>query len=362
MNAIYKWLAAASGLLLVGFLVWYFHTIVFYVLIAAVISLIGKPIVRGIRKLNILGKQIPMWIAAMVALLGVGMVFMSLGWFLVPILVEKVKVLSSFNPEHFGVILKETIKSIDDGINNMIPSVDFSISDALAAQIRPLFSSGIISNTINSLTLFVVDFIMAIFSVCFIAFFFLKDENLFVEGVVMLFPKKYGDNIRRSLNSITNLLIRYFIGICIESAIKLTVVAVALYFIGLDWNTALIIGAITAVLNVIPYIGPIIGGLFAFAIVTFSPPMGTELATLYWQIGLVLLIFQLIDNIILQPYIYSSSVKAEPLEIFIVILMAGYIAGVLGMLLAIPAYTVLRVIAKEFFNKFSLVQRLTEKM
>jgi predicted PurR-regulated permease PerM len=76
----------------------------------------------------------------------------------------------------------------------------------------------------------------------------------------------------------------------------------------------------------------------------------------------VFIIVQLIDNFVFQPLIFSNSVNAHPLEIFIVLLIAGSLGGILGMLLAIPGYTVLRVFAKEFFNKFRLVQKLTEKI
>ena len=75
-----------------------------------------------------------------------------------------------------------------------------------------------------------------------------------------------------------------------------------------------------------------------------------------------LLILKGLDDFVLQPTLYSSRVKAHPLEIFLVILIAGSLAGILGMLLAIPSYTVLRVFAKEFFSQFSLVRKLTEKI
>ena len=75
-----------------------------------------------------------------------------------------------------------------------------------------------------------------------------------------------------------------------------------------------------------------------------------------------LLIIKGFDDFVLQPTLYSERVKAHPLEIFIVILIAGSLAGIVGMLLAIPSYTVLRVFAKEFFSQFRLVQKLTEKI
>jgi predicted PurR-regulated permease PerM len=71
---------------------------------------------------------------------------------------------------------------------------------------------------------------------------------------------------------------------------------------------------------------------------------------------------QLLDNLLLIPFIFSNSVLAHPLEIFLVILMGSQLYGIIGMVLAIPTYTVIRVIAKEFLNKFKLVQKLTGKM
>jgi predicted PurR-regulated permease PerM len=80
-----------------------------------------------------------------------------------------------------------------------------------------------------------------------------------------------------------------------------------------------------------------------------------------WFLMILIAIFcftQLIDNILYQPIIYSSSIKAEPLEIFIVLLIAGHMAGPLGMIVAIPAYTVVRVIAFRFFPHIKAIQKL----
>jgi predicted PurR-regulated permease PerM len=71
---------------------------------------------------------------------------------------------------------------------------------------------------------------------------------------------------------------------------------------------------------------------------------------------------QMTDNFVLQPFIYSNSVKAHPLEIFIIILIAAKLGGITGMIIAIPAYTVIRVVAKEFLNQFKIVQKLTNSM
>jgi len=77
------------------------------------------------------------------------------------------------------------------------------------------------------------------------------------------------------------------------------------------------------------------------------------------SIIIVQAITNLIDNIVFQPVIFSNSVKAHPLEIFIVVLASGFAAGIPGMILGIPTYTVLRVFAREFFYNFKAVQKIT---
>lgn len=75
-----------------------------------------------------------------------------------------------------------------------------------------------------------------------------------------------------------------------------------------------------------------------------------------------LIFIKILDDFVLQPTLYSERVQAHPLEIFLVILIAGSMAGIWGMLLAIPSYTVLRVFAREFFSEYGLVKRLTGQM
>lgn len=362
MSPIYRWIAAGAGLLVAGYLVWYFQAIVLYILIAAVLSLMGKPLVTLLCRIKIGTRSVPKWLAAMATLIVMLVVIYGLSRALIPVVIEKVDQLASFNIEQFTAALGKPLAQVEEYINKFLPDNNFSMREYINTQLGPLFSTVSLGSSIASVTGWIVDLSIAVFSVSFITYFFLKDDRLFFEGIVILFPAKYEQNIGRALDSATTLLIRYFIGICIEMLIKLVCITVPLYLIGLEFNTALVIGVISAVLNVIPYIGPLIGAIAGCVIALLSPVPGVPATAILLPMIVVFIIFQLIDNIILQPYIYSSSVKAHPLEIFIVILMAGYIAGVLGMLFAIPAYTVIRVFAKEFFNNFRVVRKLTEKI
>jgi len=144
----------------------------------------------------------------------------------------------------------------------------------------------------------------------------------------------------------------------------------------LGFKNALLIGFFAALLNVIPYIGPILGVTFG-TIITISSSIEqstgieSELLTksfydgLLPQLGILVLIFaimQMLDNFIVQPNIFSKSVKAHPLEIFLIVLAGAKIGGVLGMVIAIPMYTIFRVIAKVFLSEFKVVQRITQDL
>jgi predicted PurR-regulated permease PerM len=129
--------------------------------------------------------------------------------------------------------------------------------------------------------------------------------------------------------------------------------AIGLSIFGIKY--ALTIALFAAVANLIPYLGPILGASFGI-IVGIST--GTELLTqqdylfLVIKIASVFSIVQVVDNIFLQPLIFSKSVKAHPLEIFIVIFAGASLAGIPGMIIAIPVYTVLRVSFGELYSGY----------
>jgi predicted PurR-regulated permease PerM len=130
-------------------------------------------------------------------------------------------------------------------------------------------------------------------------------------------------------------------------------------------ENAIVIAFLCAVLNIIPYIGPLIASVIA-AILTMLCHLGgdfqTEIlpVTIYVMIGFW--VVQIIDNNISSPLIFSNSVNSHPLEIFLVILIIGFLFGIIGMIIAIPFYTILKVFGKEFFPENKLIQLLTKNI
>jgi predicted PurR-regulated permease PerM len=181
----------------------------------------------------------------------------------------------------------------------------------------------------------------------------------------MWVPDKYVNNVTRALYSIKRLLTRYFIGIVIQSTCIMILVTIGMTIVGIELRQALVMGLILGIINVIPYVGPWLG-LFIAIIMGVASHMDQDFNTvvipLVFYMFLVEAIVHMIDNIVFQPVIFSSSVKAHPLEIFIVVLAAGFAAGVPGMILGIPAYTVIRVFAGEFFNNFKAIRKITSSL
>ena len=124
-------------------------------------------------------------------------------------------------------------------------------------------------------------------------------------------------------------------------------------------------GLILGIINVIPYVGPWLGLFIAIIMGVAShinQDINTVIIPLITYMIIVEAITHTIDNIVFQPVIFSNSVRAHPLEILVVVLASGFAAGIPGMIFGIPAYTVLRVFAREFFYNFKAVQKITSSL
>lgn len=359
-----KYLIGILATVVAVVLLWYFREIVGYIIISAVLAIIGSPLVKLMKKVRVRGRTVPGWLAALVVLLvlwGVGVAMFSI---FIPLIFNKLTALASVD---FSTIL-DSFEAPLHKFQNFLQEYfslnvsTLSISDSISAQVAKLFNPEKLNNFLGSIVSGVANTVVALFSVTFITFFFLKDDNLFLRIMLAVTPTRYEGNVRHALNSATSLLSRYFLGILAESTIMMLMVSLSLICCGYLPQNAFFIGLIVGVLNVIPYVGPWLGFGISLLVSMAFVGGGTTMTFIVLSLAITILAAQMIDNFLLQPLLYSNSVNAHPLEIFIVILMAGHFAGVVGMLFAIPAYTVLRVIAKEFFNHFKIVRKLTEKM
>jgi predicted PurR-regulated permease PerM len=204
--------------------------------------------------------------------------------------------------------------------------------------------------------------IVAFVAITFLAFYFLKDEGLFKETIKVMVPDQYEKRIRNVIHYFKMLLIRYFIGIILQSSIVLINITIGMTIVGFPFHQALVMGLLVGIFNVIPYVGPWLGGSVAVLMGVATAVTSTGYPVIWLLIVymvIVIALTQVIDNNLVQPMIYSRSVNAHPIEIFLVIFAVGSFAGIAGMILAVPAYTALRVFAREFFYNFGPVRKIT---
>jgi predicted PurR-regulated permease PerM len=236
--------------------------------------------------------------------------------------------------------------------------------DQIKDQALHYFSpSKIITQTVFYTVSLFGNILILLTSVTFIAFFFLKDEKLFGNGLKIIIPQKHFFKTDQAMKNIKKLLTRYFGGVLLQITIITIFLTTMLSFCGV--SNAFLIGFFSALINVIPYIGPLIGALFAI-MVTISSNLDADFYTtmlpLIYRVILIFAVMQACDGFLLQPYIFSNSVSAHPLEIFLIIIVGAQLGGAVGMVLAIPAYTIIRVVAAVFLQEFEIVRKMTDHL
>lgn len=358
------YLIKLGGAAIVLTLCWYFKNVLIYIIVAFVVSLIGRPIMQLLRKVKIKGKSAPNWLLAILTIVVLLALLLLIITQLIPMVSNIVKDASTMQELYY--FESNPIDKLNDWLIGLFPNLgeDFDISALLMEKIREIVNFNKVSGIVGSVASVVTSAFVALFAIVFISFFFLKEEGLFEKIISAFVPDKHELTLSKTLNEIKQLLSRYFVGLLIEMLGVALVDFLGLWLIArLNFSYAIGIAFIAGLLNVIPYVGPLIGEAIGVILgVLLKLGTGAGLDVNIWIFALIILTImmaaQLIDNFIYQPLIYSTSIKAHPLEIFIVLLMAGHIGGTIGMLVAIPAYTVVRVIAMRFFHRFKLIQRL----
>jgi predicted PurR-regulated permease PerM len=340
---------------------WYFSSIVAYVLVAAVISLIGRPVTNFLLRLKISGKSIPNSVAALLTLLGLGASAALLLALFAPLIIREVEVLSVVDYQKVGEKLSQQIQGSLQFLSHLNLSGDDRSNEAfLIAQVQDVISADGLSQLVNNIFSVVGNAFVALFSIVFISFFLLKDRELLRNVVLMATPDDYMDKVDHIMQRTSQLLSRYFVGLIVQISIVTLLIALGLYVIGIP--NALLIGFLAGLVNLIPYVGPLIGafiGMFIATTLNLDLDVTRELLPMLVKVAVVFLSVQLLDNLVIQPFIFSNSINAHPLEIFLVISLAGTLAGIAGMVLAVPAYSFFRIVAREFLSEFKLIRGLT---
>jgi predicted PurR-regulated permease PerM len=364
MKQVLKYAGYILLLFIAGFMIWRFSFMIIWILIAVVISFIGHPIVRFLDKVHFKKWHIPHSLSAGLSLLTIVLMIFGFIAIFVPLIVSQAQTISKIDVNLLAHNLQGPLQWMDEELHSfgVVPDGQ-TLQDFIVIKAKSLVNVGSVTTVINSFFSVAGTVVVGFVSVLFIAFFFLKDETMFEETLLLVVPEKHHHATRKVISDSKYLLRRYFIGVLLEVLGVMSIIALGLWIFGVE--NALLIGFFGGVMNIIPYLGPVIGttiGITLGMTATLATGAYDQLLPVLLKLSGVILTAHFIDNNVLVPLIYSKSVKAHPLEIFFVIIMGGSLAGILGMLVAIPVYTVLRVIAKEFFQQFRVIQKLTQKI
>jgi predicted PurR-regulated permease PerM len=364
MNTTLRNILILIGIALMVYLFWYFRSIFAYILIAGVISLIGRPVVDLLNSIRVWKFRFPRALSSLLTLLLLYGLLVTFFVIFIPLITRQIDALSGIDASSVVQGLRDQLDKIDLTLRRVYRGMpeDKTLYDIIVTTVGNILNPASLSDFAGNIVTVIRKFVVAIVAISFLSFFFLKDEGLFKETLMVMVPDQYEKRIRNVLHSIKQLLIRYFIGIIIQSTIVLINITIGMTIVGFPFQQALVMGLLVGIFNVIPYLGPWLGGSVAVLMGVATAVTAGGYPVIWLLIVYMLIVIactQAIDNNLIQPMIYSRSVNAHPIEIFLVIMAVGSFAGIVGMIVAVPSYTALRVFAREFFNNFGPVRKLT---
>ncbi len=348
--------AILAGVALLCYFLYEIQSIIVYILIAAVISLIGRPIVFFLKE----KLHLPNMLAVIAVLLLVVAIFVGLILLFIPIILQQ--------SENIGQINMNAFRS-DLGALNLQIKEYLGVKELDLVQLFKHTSffhemdMKKIPNYMNLVFGSLGVILVGAFAIIFISFFLLKDSKLLLNSILVFSNHGDEERFQRVFLKIKNLLSRYFMGLFVQISVLFVLYTVLLLVFEVDNPIA--IAFVCAFLNIVPYLGPIVAGVLMMLFV-FSSNLGADFSTVILPRALYVLggycLAQIVDNFISQPLIFGKSVRSHPLEIFLIILIFGLLFGIPGMIVAIPFYTAVKVIAKESLSEYKIVKNLTRDM
>lgn len=356
-----------SLLLVIGcviFLAWYFSSITIYIILALILSLMCSPLKHCFLKIKIKKIKLNNEMATVLAMLSILLLLCGILYLILPPLAYQINAIANLDQYQISETLESPLNSVDYYLKkyNLIAEdeeVKNVIISTTLEYVKKINVSSLFGGVIHGLA----SLFLSIFSILFVAFFILLDFTKLQNVIIRMLPNEYQQEMTNTFLKSKQLLSNYFVGLVVEMLLVGLLGFTVLTLLKIE--NALLIGVISGIMVVIPYIGTVISFTIAcFLAVTgaFIVDPSANFSMIILKLFSTFLGCRLLDDFFLQPYIASKSVKAHPLEVFLVILIAGMLAGIPGMMLGIPVYTFIRVFAKEFFGNSNFIRTLTSKI
>jgi predicted PurR-regulated permease PerM len=345
-------------------LAWFLRAVLAYFLVAIIVAFIGAPLLKWInKKIHYKGKSLPSWLSASVVLIVFVSIVCGFIYMIIPPLIEQTTAISKINSADFNRSFAQPLNDLKTKLSHWGIATENINPQFIEKKIKDYLSFTTLSDIAGKVVSSVSATTGWVFSVLFISFFFLKDKFLIYRLFYILTPDKYEPRMQRVMRGLNNMLGRYFRSVFLQMLVFGSYIFVGLSIAG--EKNALTIAVFSGFINLVSYIGPLLGISFALLFCILSNIgadfYGVMLNQMY-HVVIVYVIAVLLDNFFSYPLIFSKSLKVHPLELFFVILAGAQLGGLGGMMLAAPVYTVIRIIAKEFLSGFEIVQSVTKNI
>ncbi|WP_111669445.1 AI-2E family transporter [Algoriphagus litoralis] len=333
---------------------WYFSNVTLYLIISLILAALLRPLTNRINDFHLVRQHIPRWLAILISYSAIILLIFLLSLMFLPLINNQLIILSEMDLEGIYLQVQEPIGQMErvllryQLLENKPGSLFEELKTTLIQFIKTFDFGGFISGLINVTS----SLLIGIMAVGFITFFLLLENGLLRRNLLNLIPNAYFELSVATFTKVEKLLSNYLFGLLIQMLFIFSLASLGLTLAGVEY--ALTIALFAAVANLIPYAGPILGSVFGIIVGISTGTFSSDAEYTYFlfKILSVFAFVQLTDNVVLQPMIFSKTVKAHPLEIFVIIFVGAKIAGILGMIFAIPVYTIFRVSVLEFFRGY----------
>jgi len=318
------------------YLLWQVREVIGWCVIGLFVALALNPAVNWLQRRHI--KRIT---AILVTYLGLLLGVIGTIALLVPLLVTQIKSLAklavavSQNPEEWLGHVRDFASRFSLGW--LYDAVVSQLQD-VPAQLGQWTQSFLLSS--RGFLGSAAEFVTALLAILVISFFLLLDGENFIKLGLQLFPEPQRPRLQRILKQTAAAVSGYVTGNLLISVICGMALYVVLIVLGMPY--AVVLALIVAVLDLIPQIGATMGGALLVVAGLFVDPWKSVILLGYF------IIYQLVENHILTPVVYSHTIKLHPLVIVVAVLMGGVLYGILGTLLAMPVAEVIRILGAEW--------------
>ena len=341
-----------------------FSDIVSFVIISLILVAILSPLVNRLAEIYVFGVRLPRVLAILITFGLLGSVLFGIITTFVPLVSNQVELLKTLKINEITAKISIPIENLEKtliykfGIKQQVGFI-FKEIGIVTLQLVEKFNIGNIINNFLSIT---TGILVGILAVSFVTFSILMKKGVVRNQIINIIPNQYFEVGITAIYKIEKLLSNYLRGVFLQIVAAFMLIALGLSVFGI--NYAITIALFAASVHFIPYLGPILSITFGVLVGVSTASLGVETSEITTTLNTnavkisetvvlikILIVFvsvYALDSVFFQPLIFSKSVKAHPLEIFLVIFAGATLAGVVGMILAIPAYTILKVIITEF--------------